>query len=244
MNRFEECAKWLMKAEKIVVLTGAGMSTESGIPDFRSSKGLYSQDSQKGIPLEEVLSHSFFKRYPKKFYQFYREKLLYPDAQPNEGHYFLSQLEDQEKDVTIITQNIDGLHQKAGSQKVLELHGSTRQVVDRSGIAYSTEEVTDQGENWLVADKWVRPDIVLYGERLKEEVIAQSVEAVRQADCLLVMGTSLNVYPAAGLVFDFTGERSILVNKGTTPLDHFFSQVFLSSISEWASQVERYLNQK
>lgn len=242
MDKVEECAKWLNKAKNIAVLTGAGMSTESGIPDFRSSKGLYKQGRERDIPLEEILSYSFFKRHPEEFYRFYKEKLLHPEAAPNEGHYFLSLLEGLGKKVTIITQNIDGLHQKAGSQKVLELHGSTRQVVNQSGNTYSIDAITDRGKNWFIADQWVRPDIVLYGERLKKEVINESIESIRQADCLLVMGTSLMVYPAAGLVLDYTGDNSILVNQEPTSFDHLFNEVVHSSISQWTRQIKAYLH--
>lgn len=241
MDRFKACARWISQAEKIAVLTGAGMSTESGIPDFRSSEGLYSRESQQGIPLEEVLSRRFFADHPKQFYRFYKDKLLHPKAEPNAGHFFLSKLEKLGKDVTIITQNIDGLHQKAGSQKVLELHGCTKRVVDQSGNTYPTERVTEHPDRWLVDDKWVRPDIVLYGETLPMQVISDSSEAIRQADCLLVMGTSLNVYPAAGLIFDYMGEESVLVNKEPTPMDHFFSQTFVSTISEWVNEMNSYL---
>lgn len=241
MDRFKECARWIGQADKVAVLTGAGMSTESGIPDFRSSEGLYSQGKQQGIPSEEVLSQRFFADHPKQFYRFYKDKLLHPDAEPNAGHLFLSELEKMGKDVTIITQNIDGLHQKAGNRKVLELHGSTRRVVDQSGNIYPVDRVTEYTDRWLVDDKWVRPDIVLYGETLPMEVISDSSEAIRQADCLLVMGTSLNVYPAAGLIFDYTKEKSLLVNKEPTQMNHFFKQVFASSISTWVNQMNRYL---
>lgn len=241
MDRFEACERWISQADKIAVLTGTGMSTESGIPDFRSSEGLYSRGSQQGIPLEEVLSRRFFMDHPKQFYRFYKDKLLHPEAEPNAGHLFLSELENLGKDVTIITQNIDGLHQKAGSQKVLELHGCTKRVVDQSGNTYPAERVTEYPDRWLVDDKWVRPDIVLYGETLPMQVISDSSEAIRQADCLLVMGTSLNVYPAAGLIFDYRGEESVLVNKEPTPMDHFFCQAFVSTISEWVNEMNSYL---
>lgn len=242
MDSIKQCARWLEEADKIVVLTGAGMSTESGIPDFRSSGGLYNQKNQTETPLEEVLSRSFFEKNPSQFYQFYKDKLLYPGAEPNAGHLFLGELEERGHDVTIITQNIDGLHQKAGNRKVLELHGSTRRVVDQSGKSYPVDLVTEFEDKWLIGETWVRPDIVLYGEMLNMSVISESSDAIRQADCLLVMGTSLNVYPAAGLIFDYMGQKSMLVNKEPTQLNHFFSQVFISSISQWVNQIETCLN--
>lgn len=241
MDHYRQCASWLEEAQKIVVLTGAGMSTESGIPDFRSSEGLYKQENQMGPSLEDVLSRRFFEKNPGEFYQFYKDKLFYPEAVPNPGHFFLSELENKGHEVTIITQNIDGLHQKAGSQTVLELHGSTSRVVDKEGTAYPFESVTEFEDRWQVKDQWVRPDIVLYGETLDGQVISKTSEALQQADCLLVMGTSLSVYPAAGLIFDYTGKRSILVNKEGTQLDHYFGLVFTTSISYWVSEMKKVL---
>lgn len=241
MNRYKDCAQWIEQAEKLVVLSGAGLSTESGIPDFRSSKGLYNQNTDRGIPIEDVLSRRFFDERPEDFYTFYKEKLLHPKAKPNAGHFFLSGLEQDGKDITIITQNIDGLHKKAGSQTVLELHGSTSRVVDESGIYYSVDSIVEYPDRWQVDDKWVRPDIVLYEEALNKEVLLQSSEAIRQADCLLVMGTSLNVYPAAGLIFNFLKGKSILVNKEPTRSADFFEMVFITTISAWVNEINKHL---
>ncbi|MDZ7834054.1 MAG: NAD-dependent protein deacylase [Alkalibacterium sp.] len=223
MTSVKSVAAWLDRPQKIAVITGAGMSTESGIPDFRSAEGLYSEETGRGISMEDVLSHSFFKAHPQKFYRLYYEKLLFPDARPNPGHYFLKELEVQGHTVTIITQNIDGLHQKAGSQHVLELHGNAGRVVTASGMRADIKEAALTEKGLEVNGEWARPAITLYGEALDRTVLEQSIQAVREADILLVMGTSLNVYPAAALIYDYSGQKSALVNKGKTPSDRLFT---------------------
>lgn len=240
-QRIRKAAEWLSSSKSIAVITGAGVSTESGIPDFRSSGGLYNKQTNLTTPLEEVLSHHYFEQEPAQFYAFYRENLLRKEAQPNPGHVFLADIEKMGKEVTVITQNIDSLHQKAGSSKVIELHGSTARVVSRNGTVYSYEEAVESETAMHVGREWVRPDVTLYGEMLDPEAISRSVKAVSQADVLLVLGTSLNVYPAAGFVYDFQGDHSILVNKGRTGLSYPFGLSFKTSISQWAEAVKNEL---
>ncbi|MCC5894225.1 MAG: NAD-dependent protein deacylase [Alkalibacterium sp.] len=238
MTDKQRIAQWIKESRKIAVITGAGMSTESGIPDFRSSKGLYNQKTHLTVPLEDVLSRSFFESDPALFYSFFREHLRHPSAEPNEGHYFLKRLELSGIDITIITQNIDGLHQKAGSRNVIELHGNVNRVVTKSGKAYSYDQAVETENGLSVNDEWARPAVTLYGELLDSEAVFRSIKAVEEADILLVMGTSLNVYPAAGLVYDYTGSRSILVNKGQTGIRYPFAMTFKESITLFAGEVE------
>ncbi|WP_368645818.1 NAD-dependent protein deacylase [Alkalibacterium putridalgicola] len=241
MDAIERVAKWFETGQKVVVITGAGVSTESGIPDFRSAEGLYSEDTEQGVPMEEVLSASFFNDHPKDFYRIYNEKLLFPDACPNTGHLFLKQLEDKGHEVTVITQNIDGLHQKAGNTRILELHGNASTVITESGSMTSLDEAVRHENELRVKGEWARPAITLYGEALDREVLQKSVQAVSEADILLVMGTSLNVYPAAGLIYDYKGDKSALINREGTPLNTAFSYVFHRPIGEWIEELQRYL---
>lgn len=236
-----KAADWITRGQNISVITGAGVSTESGIPDFRSSGGLYNRQTNLTTPLEEVLSHHFFEQEPAQFYTFYRKNLLRREAQPNPGHVFLADLEKMGKKITVITQNIDSLHQKAGSSKVIELHGSTARVVSRNGTVYSCEDAVETETAMYVGREWVRPDVTLYGEMLDPEAIRQSIKAISQSDVLLVLGTSLSVYPAAGFVYDFKGDKSILVNKGRTGLSYPFGLSFKTSISQWAEAVKNEL---
>lgn len=237
MDSLEGIADWFETAQNIAVITGAGISTESGIPDFRSASGLYNQETNEGVPMEDVLSWEFFEKYPNEFYRIYREKLLFPDAQPNKGHLFLKSLEDEGHDVTVITQNIDGLHQKAGSSHVLELHGNAGTVITRSGKRYDMSKASINEKGLHIKGEWARPAITLYGEALDTEILNKSIEAVRNADILLVMGTSLNVYPAAGLIYDYIGKKSALINKGGTPLNTLFDFVYDGSIGVWVDEL-------
>lgn len=234
-------ANWFKEKQTIAVITGAGMSTESGIPDFRSSTGLYNEETEQGVPMEEVLSWSYFSAYPEAFYRIYYEKLLFPKARPNAGHHFLKVLEDRGHEVTIVTQNIDGLHQQAGSTRVLELHGNAGKVITESGRLASIEEAVRNKSGLSVNGEWARPAITLYGEGLDRSVLQQSIEAISDADILLVMGTSLNVYPAAGLIYEYRGSRSILVNREGTPLNADFTYVFEGTISEWVKEITTHL---
>lgn len=212
--------QWIDESNSIVFFGGAGVSTESGIPDFRSVDGLYNQSY--AYPPETILSHSFFLQNPEEFYRFYREKMLIQGAKPNAAHLKLAELERAGKLKAVVTQNIDGLHQAAGSKNVLELHGSVhRNVCQRCGRVYSAEWVmgTEGAPRCPECGGAIKPDVVLYGESLDERVLVASVEAISKADLLVIGGTSLVVYPAAGLVNYFNGSKLVIVNKQPTPQD-------------------------
>ncbi len=217
MDKIDRLKEQLANSQKIVFFGGAGVSTESGIPDFRSSEGLYMQDSGTQVSAEEMISHTFYKRYPKEFFKYYFENLVFEEAEPNEAHIFLKDLEDEGKDVSIVTQNIDGLHQKAGSTTVHELHGSTlRNYCTQCGNRYeiSELELDEEGIPRCPNDgAIVRPDIVLYEEGLDQSVIQAAVQDISEADMLMIAGTSLVVYPAAGLIHYFNGDHLVAINK-------------------------------
>ena len=217
MTNLEILSQWVGESRRIVAFTGAGCSTESGIPDFRSTDGLYHQ--QYDYPPETILSHSFYKSNPEEFWRFYRNKMLYLDAQPNAAHRKLAEWEAEGKLLAVVTQNIDGLHQKAGSKNVLELHGSVhRNYCQRCGRFYSAEHILHTtGIPCCDCGGPIKPDVVLYEEGLSQRTIEQSVEAIAAADLLLIGGTSLVVYPAAGLVRYYQGNRLVVINK--TPLE-------------------------
>lgn len=211
--------EWVQESKRIVFFGGAGVSTESGIPDFRGVDGLYRQ--KYAYPPETILSHDFFERRPEEFYKFYREKILITDAEPNPAHLKLAQWEAEGKLLAVITQNIDGLHQKAGSKRVYELHGSIhRNYCTRCGSFFDAEQVKKMD---LVprceCGGIVKPDVVLYGEALDDGVVQGAIDALSRADMLIIGGTSLNVYPAAGLIDLYRGHRLVLVNKTATPRD-------------------------
>ena len=203
-------------SDNIVFFGGAGVSTESGIPDFRSVDGLYNQTFR--YPPETILSHTFYEKHTEEFYQFYRAKMLAPDAQPNAAHYKLAQWEREGRLKAVITQNIDGLHQKAGSREVLELHGSVlRNYCTRCGKFHDLDFILrTTGVPRCECGGVVKPDVVLYEESLNEDVMAHAIHYIRQADVLLIGGTSLVVYPAAGLVQYYRGSKLAVVNKGAT----------------------------
>ena len=203
-------------SDNIVFFGGAGVSTESGIPDFRSVDGLYNQTFR--YPPETILSHTFYEKHTEEFYQFYRAKMLAPDAQPNAAHYKLAQWEQEGRLKAVITQNIDGLHQKAGSREVLELHGSVlRNYCTRCGKFHDLDFILrTTGVPRCECGGVVKPDVVLYEESLNEDVMARAIHYIRQADVLLIGGTSLVVYPAAGLVQYYRGSKLAVVNKGAT----------------------------
>ena len=204
---------WVAESSSIVFFGGAGVSTESGIPDFRSTDGLYHQ--QYAYPPETILSHTFYLRNPEEFYRFYRNKMLYLDAQPNAAHRKLAELEEQGKLRAVITQNIDGLHQKAGSKNVLELHGSVlRNYCQKCGAFHGVEEIAGSaGVPHCDCGGVIKPDVVLYEEGLDQDTLSRSVSAIRQADMLIIGGTSLTVYPAAELVQYYRGNRLVVINK-------------------------------
>ena len=215
----ETLQRWVDESSSIVFFGGAGVSTESGLPDFRSVDGLYHQHYAE--PPETILSHSYFMHNTEGFYRFYREKMLFPDAQPNEAHRKLAQLEAAGKLAAVVTQNIDGLHQKAGSKTVYELHGSvSRNHCTRCGRFYTLEEVmAAEGVPRCACGGVIKPDVVLYEEALDEDTVAGAVRAIRRADLLIVAGTSLVVYPAAGLIRYYRGDKLVLINLQPTPAD-------------------------
>jgi len=224
-------------SSRIVFFGGAGVSTESGIPDFRSVDGLYSQ--HYSVPPETMLSHSYFVRHPEEFFRFHREKMLCPDAEPNDAHKKLAELEAAGKLTAVITQNIDGLHQKAGSKRVLELHGSVwRNYCMRCGRRYGLDYVLEH-ENVPTCEHCggiVRPDVVLYEESLDGDVISASVAHLREADLVIVGGTSLVVYPAAGLL-QYTRAPIVLINRSPTGMDARAALLLTDPIGEVLRQI-------
>lgn len=237
-SEIETLKTWIAESSRIVFFGGAGVSTESGIPDFRSEDGLYHQKFD--YPPEEILSHSFFYHHTEEFYRFYREKMLLPDGiQPNAAHKKLAQLEQGGKLSAIVTQNIDGLHQLAGSKRVYELHGSIhRNHCTKCGKFYPMEFIRDSaGVPRCECGGLIKPDVVLYEESLDEACLEGAVRAISQADLLIVGGTSLTVYPAAGLLRYYGGERLVLINRDETPYDGYAGLIFRDKIGEVLSQI-------
>ena len=212
--------KWIKESDNIVFFGGAGVSTESGIPDFRSVDGLYNQ--KYDYPPETILSHSFFMRNTEEFYRFYRDKMLYKDAKPNKAHYALAELEKQGRCKAVITQNIDGLHQAAGSKEVLELHGTVKKNYCMKCHKFYDEEyiMNTNGVPKCGCGGIIKPYVVLYEEPLDNYVIEKAVNYIRYADVLIIAGTSLTVYPAAGLIDYYRGNKLVLINKSVTPKDN------------------------
>lgn len=235
MNKYETLKDIINHARQIVVFTGAGISVPSGIPDFRSADGIYNQKTNLKIPPEEIISHSFYESYPKDFFGFYKEKMCYPNAQPNAAHKYFANLEKQGKNVIIVTQNIDGLHKKAGSNTVYELHGNVhRNYCEKCGRYFGLDYVLNS-KDVPVCDNCgsrVKPDVVLYEEQLDEEIINRSIAAIMTCDVLIVVGTSLTVYPAAGFIRYFKGNYIILINKQPTAYDNQCDLVFNEDICE------------
>ncbi len=234
----ETLQRMIDESGRIVFFGGAGVSTESGIPDFRSEDGLYRQKYR--YPPEVMLSRSFFESHMEEFYDFYRAKMLYLDAQPNDAHKKLAELERAGKLSAVVTQNIDGLHQKAGSKRVYELHGSVhRNYCLKCRRQYDAEFIRNStGIPRCSCGGVVKPDVVLYEEGLDQATLAGAVEAIARADMLIVGGTSLAVYPAAGLVDYYRGNRLVLINRSATPLDRGANLVVSGSIGRVLSQVQ------
>ena len=241
MTDTEKLAELINKSSRIVFFGGAGVSTESNIPDFRSVDGLYNQKYK--YPPETILSRSFFKRNTDEFYKFYRDKMLFPDAEPNSAHRFLAKLEEKGKLSCVVTQNIDGLHQKAGSEKVYELHGSVlRNYCMKCSRFYSLDDIIkSEGVPHCSCGGVIKPDVVLYEEALDEKCIMGSVKAISEADLLIVGGTSLNVYPAAGFLNYFKGEHIVVINKSETFINDIAELVINKKIGETFSEVSAYL---
>ncbi|MGN0166553.1 MAG: NAD-dependent protein deacylase [Acetatifactor sp.] len=226
------------KYDNIVFFGGAGVSTESGIPDFRSVDGLYNQ--QYDYPPETILSHTFYRRNPKEFYRFYRNKMLFPDVKPNAAHLKLAELEQRGKLRAVITQNIDGLHQAAGSKVVLELHGSVlRNYCENCGQFHDMDYVLHSTDipKCEKCGGPVKPDVVLYEEGLNQKTLNDAIHYIQEADVLIIGGTSLAVYPAAGLIDYFRGEKLVVINKASTPRDSYADLLLQAPIGEVFSQL-------
>ena len=229
----------LAKSSRIVFFGGAGVSTESGIPDFRSVDGLYHQ--KYDYPPETILSHTFWEQNPEEFYRFYRDKLIVKGAKPNAAHLRLAKLEKQGKLKAVVTQNIDGLHQAAGSKTVYELHGSTlRNYCTRCGAFYDVDYIANSTgvPRCEKCGGIVKPDVVLYEEGLDQQTVEGAVHAIARADCLIVAGTSLSVYPAAGFIRYFQGDHFVLINRDPTPADKLADLVLHQKVGQVLSQIQ------
>ena len=238
MDKREILKQWVSESRNIVFFGGAGVSTESGIKDFRSVDGLYSQKFD--YPPETIISHSFYVRKPEYFFRFYREKMLPLGYEPNVTHKALAKWEREGKLSAVVTQNIDGLHQKAGSRNVLELHGSIwRNHCMACGKSYAPEFIRDDPRPvpLCTCGGRIKPDVVLYEEGLDEEILAKAIHALRTADTLIVAGTSLTVYPAAGLIRYFRGDDLVLINRDATPMDDLATMILHDKVGEVLSRI-------
>ncbi len=231
-ERIEQLYSWIQESNNIVFFGGAGVSTESGIPDFRSVDGLYNQ--QYDYPPETIISHSFYRKNPEEFYRFYKNKMLFPEAKPNAAHLALAKLEEQGKVRAVITQNIDGLHQAAGSREVLELHGSVhRNYCTRCGKAFDLAAILGmKGVLHCDCGGIIKPDVVLYEESLDQTTLQKAIHYIQNAEMLIIGGTSLTVYPAAGLINYYRGKKLVLINKTVTPMDGQADLVINAPIGE------------
>ncbi len=237
MDKIEQLREIVLGSDNVVFFGGAGVSTESGIPDFRSVDGLYNQKYDK--PPEQIISHTYYKHYPEEFFRFYKDKMIFTDAQPNAAHLRLASLEQEGHLRAVITQNIDGLHQKAGSKEVLELHGSIhRNYCERCHKSYDLQYVID-AENVprCSCGGIVKPDVVLYEEGLDQTTIRKSIDYISKAEVLIIGGTSLVVYPAAGMIDYFHGKHLIVINKSATSRDAQADLVIADSIGKVFSQI-------
>lgn len=237
-KEIETLQQMIDASSRIVFFGGAGVSTESGIPDFRSVDGLYNQ--KYDYPPETILSHTFYMKRSDEFFRFYRDKMLCLDAKPNTAHKVLAKLEAQGKLTAVVTQNIDGLHQAAGSRKVLELHGSVlRNYCEKCGAFHAVEEIVDStGVPACTCGGRIKPDVVLYEEGLDQSILQESVRVISEADMLIIGGTSLAVYPAAGLIDYYQGNRLVLINKTPTQRDTKADLVITGSIGEVFAQID------
>lgn len=238
MDAINTLQTWIDESRSIVFFGGAGVSTESGIPDFRSVDGLYNQ--QYDYPPEQILSHTFFDRNPEEFFRFYRDKMLCLDAKPNAAHKKLAELEAAGKLKSVVTQNIDGLHQAAGSQRVWELHGSVlRNYCMRCARSFPAQHILNsRGVPRCTCGGSIKPDVVLYEESLDDRTIRGALEDIEHADLLIIGGTSLAVYPAASLVTYYRGNRLVLINKSPTPYDAHADLVIAAPIGEVLGQIK------
>ena len=236
-SKLDTLKTWVDESRRIVFFGGAGVSTESGIPDFRSVDGLYNQKFK--YPPETIISHSFFEERPEEFFEFYKEKMLPLGFEPNVTHKVLARWEGEGRLSAVVTQNIDGLHQKAGSKNVLELHGSVlRNYCVRCHRSYSAEFVKNsKGVPRCDCGGVVKPDVVLYEESLDQDVMYRAAQAIHDADLLIVAGTSLTVYPAAGMIHYYRGRRLVLINRDATPYDNQADLVIHDSLGKVFSQL-------
>ena len=239
-DKIERLRHMIHDADNIVFFGGAGVSTESGIPDFRSAGGLYSERAgRRSISPEEILSHTFFMNHTDEFYEFYKSKMIYRHARPNDAHLALARLEREGRLRAVITQNIDGLHQQAGSREVLELHGSVHRNYCMNCRRFHGLDHVLAADGVPVCEECggiVKPDVVLYEEALDMDILGKSRQYIERADMLIVAGTSLTVYPAAGLIQFFGGRHLVLINKSPTPYDHAATLVINDSIGETLRQ--------
>lgn len=236
MNPYEQLKQIIEESENIVVFTGAGISVPSGIPDFRSANGIYSQKVHGMVSPEEIISHTFFLKCPEEFFKFYGEKLVYPKAKPNEAHRFFASLPNVK---AIVTQNIDNLHQEAGSKVVYELHGSVkRNYCMNCHCYYDIEDIDPTKPNYCECGGMIKPDVVLYEEPLNYSVVENAISAIRKADCMIVVGTSLIVYPAASYLNYFNGKHLILINKSKTNYDGQAELVFNEDVISVIEQLK------
>lgn len=243
-QEIRELTDIIRESSNIVFFGGAGVSTESNIPDFRSADGLWNEKLQINFTPEQLVSHTFFVRYPEDFFAFYKEKLVYPDAKPNAAHRALARLEEMGKVKAIVTQNIDGLHQAAGSKVVYELHGSVLRNYCMDCNAFYDERFILKSDGIPICPKCggrVKPDVVLYEEGLDDKILRGAVSAISKADTLIIGGTSLVVYPAAGLIDYFNGKNLILINKSETSADRRADLVIHEAIGEVFTQVMQNL---
>lgn len=239
-----QLAEVMGNSSNIVFFGGAGVSTASDIPDFRSANGLFSERLHRNVTPEQLVSHTFYVRYPEEFFRFYKEKLIYPDAKPNACHLALAELEKRGKLKAVVTQNIDGLHQKAGSKAVYELHGSVHRNYCTNCHAFYDAAFVLNSEGAPICTQCggtVKPDVVLYEEGLDNAVVNGAIDAIRQADTLIIGGTSLVVYPAAGLIDYFKGKHLVLINKSVTPADHRADLVIREDIAAVFDEVMKRL---
>lgn len=242
MNELEELKRVIDESKRIVIFSGAGLSTNSGIPDFRSADGLYNQKTKIQIPPEEIISHTFFMLHPKEFYEFYFSKMIYLTAKPNLAHKYFAKLEQEGKVLGVVTQNIDNLHQEAGSKKVYELHGSVmRNYCMKCHKFYSLKDIYNEAFDVpkCACGGTIKPDVVLYEEGLDEPTIMKSIDAISKADTLIVVGTSLTVYPAAGFIRYFRGKNLVLLNKSQTSYDSMATIAIHDDIKNVIEYLER-----
>ena len=238
MDKIKRLQEIFDESNKIVFFTGAGVSTESNIPDFRSVDGLYNQ--QYDYPPEKIISHSFFENNTKEFYRFYKNRMIYPNAKPNAAHLKMAEFEQKGKALAIVTQNIDGLHQKAGSKNVYELHGTIQKnYCERCHRFYDLDYIINS-QSIPVCDCGgiIKPDVVLYEEPLDEKILYGAINTIRQADCLVICGTSLVVYPAAGLINYFSGKHLVVINLSSTSSDNYSNLVINDKVGKVLSNIK------